>query len=314
MGIIYKVWLHSLCGWAHDEMSLSRARHINIKWNIISEFKILYYLRLKMKYLLFLILIALSIIFFTKFYQSIYEQGKWNYISYTVANGSKEKSTARINLTHSEAIVMGDRIRLLVYFKIENTDNYPISFAWENKYIMSDDSIYFKPIRGRGVKDLQTYSESNGLYAEYNLPTYVNLDKIYWGLYDTLSHSMRYKIQARPTIKTISYSSEPRTISAEELLNEKNKLIGTEIYICCKGSQFINLNNNIFSAACRDIDSQFPQINYDIGFKVPDKLLSIVNKIKNKSLKFCTTGKVEWANPPDYMRKVIVTVESIEIK
>ena len=84
----------------------------------------------------------------------------------------------------------------------------------------------------------------------------------------------------------------------------------------------MNLNNNVFSAVCQDTDNQFSQINYDIGFKVPNELMPIVNKIKNKSLKFCTMGKVEWPYLLDlgkvewsYLpRKIIVTVESIEIK
>ncbi len=268
-----------------------------------------------MKYLILLIIVVF-IVLFTKAQYTVHEQGVWNIITYMGANRDKEKITSRIKVIRSESIILDDRIRLLVYFKMENTANYPISFGWKNKFIETDDGISFLPTRGIGVDNLQPYTESNELYTEYKLPLYVDTEKIYWGLYDNPSHLMRYKILLRPMKKSIAGEYEPKKITVDKLIEESKSLIGLKIKIRCKGSEYmqINQNKNIFQAICQDIDNPYSSINYDIGFKFTNELLPTIYKIKKQSLKFDAIGIVEWPEPTDYMSGIIIDTKLIEIK
>ncbi len=268
-----------------------------------------------MKYLV-LFAIVISITLFIKTQNTTYDQGVWNIITYQAANGVVGKNTSRIKVTRSESIILNDRIRLLVYFKVENTADYPNSFGWKNKFIETYDGIAFLPTRGVGVNNLQPYTESNELYTEYRLPTYVDVKKIYWGLYDNPSHSMRYKILLQPTEKAINLASEPKIITYDTLLEKSKNLIGLKVKLLCKGSQFMQVNQkgNTFQAACQDIDNPyFATVSYYIGFKFTNELLPLIYKIKKQSLKFNVTGVVEWPESTDYMSKVIIDVKLIEI-
>ena len=268
-----------------------------------------------MKYIIFIFIIIVSITFYTKSRDTIYNEGVWNSISYMIVNGGKEKMTSDIKITHSEAILLEDRIRLLVYFKIENTADYPNSFGWDNKYIISQDEISFAPLRGIDVENLQPYIKSNELYTEYKLPKYVNIDRIYWGLYDTYSHSMRYKILLKPNKVNKSIENEQIEVTLNKLLIETKDLIGREVKILCKGNQFMQINQKqkTFNASCKDIDNPYTIVNYEVAFKYKDSLLPIIYQIKNESKKFYVTGKVEWPDSNNFMSKIIIDVGNIEI-
>ncbi len=269
-----------------------------------------------MKYLVLLIIVV-SVVILTKAHFTVYEQGAWNIITYKSANILKEKTTSRIKVIRSESILINDRVRLLVYFKVENMADYPVSFGWRNKFIETEDGISFLPTRGIGVDNLQPYMESNELHTEYRLPLYVDTEKIYWGLYDNSSHSMRYKILLQPTEKSIVVTDKPKKIIFNKLLEESKDLIGLNVKIRCKGSQYIqiNQNQNIFRAICQDVDDPHSGIvNYDIAFKFPNELLPSIPKIKKQSFKFDAIGTVEWPDSTDYMSKISINVMSIEIE
>ncbi len=202
-----------------------------------------------------------------------------------------------------------------MYFKIENTADYPISFGWKNKFIETYNGVAFLPTRGTGADNLQPYIESNELYVEYKLPTYVDVKKIYWGLYDNLSHSMRYKILLQPTQKSIYFASGPKIITYDTLLEKSKELIGLEVKLLCRGSQYMQINQkqNTFQAVCQDLDNAYGGfISYDIGFKFTNELLPLIYKIKKQSIKFNAIGTVEWPESTDYLSKIIIDVKSIE--
>lgn len=265
-----------------------------------------------MKYLITLV-ILIAAVFLIKTNNTIYEQGEWNSISYKVADGSNKKTISRIKILKSKSIQLEDRIRLLVYFKVENTEDNPSSFGWNNKYIITEDGISFSPIRGEGVNNLQPYTTSNKLFVEYKLPIYIDIKKIYWGLYDGPSQSMRYKIHLNPTESIVNEMDDPKKITFEELQNNYKKLIGRKVKLTCWGTQFmlISPGGNTFNARCQEGNPYI--VNYEIGFIFKDEMLPIINKIKSKSLKFHISGKVEWPEPTNFMSKIIIVVESIQI-
>ena len=202
-----------------------------------------------------------------------------------------------------------------MHFEVDNTDNYPSSFGWMNKFIETYDGIAFLPTRGIGVNNLQPYTKSNELYVEYKLPTYVDVKKIYWGLYDNLSHSMRYKILLQTTQKSIYFASGPKIITYDTLLEKSKELIGLEVKLLCRGSQYMQINQkqNTFQAVCQDLDNAYGGfISYDIGFKFTNELLPLIYKIKKQSIKFNAIGTVEWPESTDYLSKIIIDVKSIE--
>lgn len=267
-----------------------------------------------MKYLI-LIIIAIFIIFFINLHHTIYEEGAWNTITYRSVDGFKEKSTDRIKVVNSKSIILDDRIRLLVYFNVENMSNRTQSYAWINKFIETEDGIQFKPIRGFEANDLQPYSASQELYTEYKLPRYVDIKKIYWGLYDSTSQSMRYKILLKPTEKFNVVYDEPILITFDKLLVGSKDLIGLKVKIQCAGNQFMQIDQNqkIFSANCQDSNNPY-SISHELGFYLNDTLLPKIYNIKQQSSKFYVTGRVEWPAPTDFMSKVIIEVDSIEIE
>lgn len=273
---------------------------------------------LNSKYLIVLLLIIIIIGFFSIFKHSTYEQGIWNVISYKGVNGTSDTTTSQIKVTRSEFIMLEDRIRLFVYFKVNNTEDYPNSFGWINKFIETEDGLAFSPSKGMGVNNLQPYVKSNELYIEYKLPTYVDIQNIYWGLYDNPSHSLRYKISLHPIEKMIVRSFDSIRITPDKLIADSNNLIGLKVQMRCKGSEFMQFatqNINTFNTVCQNRNKSFPlYINYNISFKFANDLLPTINKIKNQLLEFDVIGTVEWAEPISSTSQIIIDVESIDVE
>ena len=125
--------------------------------------------------------------------------GKWHTFTYSEVNRPKPISvTAMLKINKSEYKRVADHIKLVVYFQAKNTAKFPIRFGWLNKYVRDKNGFGFTPLIGRGSLNVQPYAISDSMYAEYNLPSYVDVNKLKWGLYDSLSHSFRYTIKLYP--------------------------------------------------------------------------------------------------------------------
>ena len=267
---------------------------------------------MKIKVIFLVIFIGAIWLYLSK--NKTYEEGVWNTITYSGVNRDEEKATTKINVTHSQAIQLDDRTRLIVFFKVKNIEKYPLSFGWENKYV-NMHGLSFMPTRGDNSENVQPYSESDELSVEYKLPAYTDLTDIEWGLYDSTSHSFRYKIKLKPVKKNIQIQEQPKLVTYETLLKNTENLIGMDVIIQCKKFPDIQLNNfdnkkYSFYAPCKNIDDQFPISNFDILFTINKNNTDSIKSIPLNQ-KFSIYGKVDWAKF-GRMELVTIHVNSIE--
>lgn len=132
-------------------------------------------------------------------HNNVINKGKWHTFTYREANTKEHISlTSMLKVNRSEYKKVANHIKVVVYFQAKNTAKHPVSFGWLNKYIRDKNGFGFTPLVGEYSLDVQPYAISDNMYAEYKLPSYVDVSKLRWGLYDSISHSFRYTIKLYP--------------------------------------------------------------------------------------------------------------------
>lgn len=141
---------------------------------------------------------SLDNIYSEAIHNDVMNKGEWYTFTYKGVNSKNAKTvTSMLKVNSSEYKKVADHIKLVVYFQAKNTLKYPVAFGWLNKYVRDENGFSFMPLLGK-QSTLQPYAISDNMYAEYKLPSYVDVSKLKWGLYDSISNSFRYTIKLYP--------------------------------------------------------------------------------------------------------------------
>lgn len=138
---------------------------------------------------------------------SLFTENNWYEFKYTIDKGTAEKekweeAIAKVIVERSEYHIYKGRTQLIVYWRAINTDKEPKLFGWANKPVMDEAGRIFAPYEGWESKLIQPLDETGLLRVAYDLPGAVNLNNLFWGLYQgDIKEGLKYKIKLSPKSK-----------------------------------------------------------------------------------------------------------------
>ena len=110
---------------------------------------------------------------------SICHEGNWCKLKHYVADVKVDKDTKKkhslVKVISSDYQDTDNWKRVFVYFAVENTLNFPITYGWKNKYLKDKNGNMFYPIKGVNSRKLQPQERSEECYTEYSLPKKIDL-------------------------------------------------------------------------------------------------------------------------------------------
>lgn len=126
-------------------------------------------------------------------------QGEWSEFSYTIGPDSYQTKVLVENSYYSK---YRGKIRLEVEWKGINTGKRLAYFNWVTQALMDSDGRMFVPTEGTRLEKIQPLDETSSLKVIYYLPGAVEVDELYWGVYNgNLEEGLKYKVKLTPERK-----------------------------------------------------------------------------------------------------------------
>ena len=155
-----------------------------------------------MKKITLFVLVAMTLSTWLDAYDSLCSEGKWCQFSHYPTGVEVDLKS---QLGHSTVKVVSSAyqdtdnwIRVFVYFTVENTQKFPTTYGWNNKYLKDKHGNMFYPSKGVMSRKLQPHESSDECYVEYAVPKKIDMKNLKWGLYDKKTKTMRYEINIFP--------------------------------------------------------------------------------------------------------------------
>ncbi|MBM4166628.1 MAG: hypothetical protein FJ218_06900 [Ignavibacteria bacterium] len=109
------------------------------------------------------------------------------------------KTQTKVIVNNCTYSTVSDHIILYVDWEAENTGKEAAEFGWQNKCIQDDEGRVFSPEKGADSRLIQPLDKTGELTITYILPSKVNINNLYWGLYHGDAElGLKYKIKLTP--------------------------------------------------------------------------------------------------------------------